>query len=74
MIEPMLAFLLLLPDFKTQTSFGFLIENYRGRFICCCCCKSQNELIWPKRMFLTMLLPESIIVQEYRDLAIMRVT
>ena len=46
----MFAFLLSLSDFKTKTSFGFLITKIRGRFL-----KSENELVRPKMVCLVTL-------------------
>ena len=51
---PTLAFLLWLSEFKTKTSFGFLIKKIRGRFFYFFE-KSKNELVRSKMMFLAIL-------------------
>ena len=67
-VGPTLAFLLSLSGFKSNTGFGFLVKNYTqqvGFFE-----RLKNELVWPKSVFLTILLPESIFGRKYRVLAI----
>ena len=41
------AFSLPLSDFKTKTSFGFLIKKLHGACVFDFFEKSQNELVWP---------------------------
>ena len=36
--------------------------------------KSENELVWPFLVFLTILVPQSLDVREYQVLAITRTT
>ena len=51
---PTLAFLLWMSDFKTKTSFGFLIKKSVAIFLKISE-KSKNELVRPKTMFLAIL-------------------
>ena len=51
---PTLAFSLCLSDFKTKTSFGFLIKK-SGVVFFNLFEKSKNELVRPKMMFLAIL-------------------
>ena len=51
---PTLAFLLWMSDFKTKTSFGFLINKTRGQILYVFE-KSKNELVRLKMTFLVIL-------------------
>ena len=52
---PTLAFSLRLSEFKTKTSFEFLIKKNQGSLFFYFFEKSKNELVRPKMMFLVIL-------------------